>query len=240
MGCCFGTSATAEGTALQPTSAGRDAATAERKANVYSAPVVEEVEFVDIEDSIQTGDLAVLFRDGQDVPHFAVFIQHPKDDPDFPLLLVKSKTKPLLKEDFNSALGREVYTTTAVQKIFYGDYKRVLVRHLLTDEEPPIKEVMETVEKVNKARFSQNELEAINKASTDEEKSGLVSALVIAQFYKLMPMSGDPIFDGDPSNVTPHSLEESLKLSKPKSIKLPSLRPGPLHTGNPPLLHKIL
>ena len=239
-GCLERSSAAAEGTTLQPTATGGDATTSERGANLYSVPLVEEVEFAGIEESIQTGDLAVLYREGQDVPHFAVFIQHAKDDPDFPLLLLKGKTKPLLMENFNSALGREAYTTTAVQRIFYGDYKKVLVRHLVTDEELPIDKVMETVEKINEVHFSQNELEAIDKASTEDEKSGLVSAFVIAHFYELMPVSGDPIFNGDPTKVTPQSLEESLKLSKPKSIKLLSPRPGPLTTGNPPLLHDIL
>ena len=248
-GCLSKSRPTAEDTSLQLVGATKsgadDAAASNKQENVGDTPAAE-VEYCDIEENIKTGDLAVLFREGQDTPHFAVFIQHPEDDPDFPLLLVKCKTKPLLKLESgfkqHPALGRQVYTTTAVQRIFYGDYKKVLVRHLdgQTDEKPSIDKVMETVEKINKIPFSEYELKAINDASTDDAKSGLLSALVIAHFYKLMPVSGDPPFDGDPCKVTPQSLEECLKLSQPKSIKIPSPRPGPLHTGSPPLLHKLL
>ena len=201
-----------------------------------------QIEYSEIEDKIATGDLALLFREGQDIPHFAVFIQHSKDDPDFPLLLLKGKTKPFPKEKFNPAsLGRprEAHTVTAVNRIFYGDYKTVLVRHLVTNDELPIDEVMENVEKVQRVPFSDAELAAIDKANTDEERSALVCALMVAHFYKLMP-STDPIFDGDPSKVTPQTLQDCLKLSEPQSIKLPPTKPGPLATGDPPLLHSIL
>ena len=203
-------------------------------------PSVDLEEFTAIEELIKTGDLAVLYREGQTFPHFAVFIQHPQDDPDFPLLLVKGKTKPLPREKFNPALGREAHTTTAVNRIFYGDYKTVLVRHLQTNEEFPIDKVMENVQKVQKLPFSESELEVIDKATTPEARSALLSALMIAQFYKLMPVSGGPIFDRDPSKVTPQTLAEGLKLSPPRSIKLPPTKPGPLVTGDPPLLHAIL
>ena len=198
------------------------------------------VEYAAIEEDIMTGDLAVLLREGQDIPHFAVFIQHPQDDPDFPLLLVKGKSKPLPKEKFNPSLEREAHTTTAVNRIFYGDYKRVEVRHLETNEKFPIDKVLENVQKVQKTPFPEAELEAINKEITPEERSALLSALMIAHFYKLMPVSGDPVFTGDPSKVTPQNLLQNLKLSKPRSIKLPPTRAGPLVTGDPPLLHKIL
>ena len=104
-------------------------------------PSGDLVEYATIEEDIKTGDLAVLLREGQDIPHFAVFIQHPQDDPDFPLLLVKGKSKPLPKEKFNPSMGREAHTSTAVNRIFYGDYKRVEVRHLETNEKFPIDKV---------------------------------------------------------------------------------------------------
>ena len=225
----------------QPTAEGE--ATSKPAEEVGSKPPtgdVQLVEYSEIEDGIATGDLAVLLREGHDIPHFAVFIQHSKDEPDFPLLFVKGKTKPLPKAKFNPALGREAHTTSAVNRIFYGDYKTVLVRHLLTNDEFRIDEVMENVEKVQKVPFSDEELAAIDKASTDEERSALVCALMVAHFYKLMPVSTNPIFDGDPSKVTPQTLQDCLKLSEPQSIKLPPTKPGPLATGDPPLLHSIL
>lgn len=96
------------------------------------------------------------------------------------------------------------------------------------------------MQKVQKIPFPEAELEAINKEMTPEERSALLSALMIAHFYKLLPVSGDPLFSGDPSKVTSQNLMQSLKLSQPRSIKLPPTKPGPLITGDPPLLHKIL
>ena len=200
----------------------------------------EQVEFSEIEESIATGDLAVLHREGWDEPHFAVFVQHAEDDPDFPLLLVKGKSKPLPKEKFNPELGREAHTTSAINRIFYGDYKRVEVRHLETNEEFPIDKVIENVEEVQKIPFLETELKAIDKAITPEARSALVSALMVAHFYNIMPVSGNAIFNEDPSQVTPKTLQSCLKLSGAKSIKLPPVKPGPLITGEPPLLDRIV
>ena len=200
-------------------------------------------EYSEIEETIASGDLAVLYRKGQKTPHFAVFIQHPQDDPDFPLLLLKGRTKPLPKE--KALARREAHTTTAVNRIFYGDYERVLVRHLESRacSEIPITKVMELAEEVQKSIFSDGEQDAIANAESDEARSALVSALMVAQFYKLLSKSvstDHPIFEGEPSQVTPHTLQQCLKLTEAKSINLPPLKPGPLVTGDPPLLHQLL
>ena len=203
----------------------------------------EQLEYFETEQKIKTGDLAVLYREGHDIPHFGVFIKPPKEDCDFPMLLVKGNTRPLSKKKFNPARGRDAHTKSAVNRIFYGDYKTVLVRHLETDEEFPVDKVMENVEKVKKIPFTDSEKEAIEKATTPVERSALVGALMIAHFYKLMPVSADPIFNGDPSQVTAQNLQEFLKLSDSiESIKLPPVKPGPLASGDhdPPLLYKIL
>lgn len=201
---------------------------------------VQQVEYSDIENGIATGDLAVLYREGWDVPHFAVFVQHAKDEPDFPLLLIKGKSKPVPKDKFDPSLGREAHTTSAINRIFYGDYKTVLIRHLETNEEFPVEQVIENVEKVQKVPFSKSELEAIEKTASPKERSALVSALMVAHFYKMMPVSADPVFNGDPSKTTPQTLQDCLKLSAPKSVKLPPVKPGPLATGEPPLLDRIV
>ena len=235
MGCCL--SQPDDGSLLLT---GSTAAEGAAKVVGSAPPSGDLVEYAAIEEDIKTGDLAVFLREGQDIPHFAVFIQHPQDDPDFPLLLVKGKSKPLPKEKFDPSLGREARTTTAVNRIFYGDYKRVEVMHLETNENFPIDKVLENVQKVQKIPFPEAELEAINKEITPEERSALLSALMIAHIYKLMPVSGDPVFSGNPSKITPQNLLQSLKLSQPRSIKLPPTKPGPLVTGDPPLLYKIL
>lgn len=206
-------------------------------------PAEQLFEYSEIEETIASGDLAVLYRKGQKTPHFAVFIQHPQDDPDFPLLLLKGKTKPLPKG--KTLVKREAHTTTAVNRIFYGDYERVLVRHLGSRacSEIPINKMMELAEEVQKIAFSDGELDAIANAESDEARSALVGALMVAQFYKLLSKSVStdrPIFEGEPSQVTPHTLQQCLKLTEAKSIHLPPLKPGSLITGDPPLLHQLL
>ena len=203
-------------------------------------PVVEEKEYSEIVEDIATGDLAVLYREEWKQPHFGVFIQHKKDEPDFPLLLVKGKSKPLPLAKFNKTLGREAHTTSAINRIFYGDYVKVHIRHILTNEIFPINKVVENVEKVQKVPFSEYELEAIEKAESDDARSALVSALMVAHFYQLMPVSSDPVFNGDPARVTPDTLQDCLKLSKPEGIKLPATKPGPLATGEAPLFDRIV
>ena len=225
----------------QQEAGGDDGATAKPAQDLSSEPTpIELVDYSEIEDSIATGDLAVLYRPDWKEPHFGVFVQHAKDDPDFPLLLVKGKSKPLPKEKFDKSLGREAHTTSAINRIFYGDYEKVYIQHILTDEVFPIDKVLENVEKVQKVPFSEYELEAIDKAESDDARSALVSALMVANFYKLMPVSADPIFNGDPSQVTPETLQKCLKLSEPKSIKMPATKPGPLATGAPPLFDRIV
>ena len=221
--------------------AGSDGATAKPTQDLGSEPpAVTEVEYSEIVESIATGDLAILYRAEWKQPHYGVFVQHAKEDPDFPLLLVKGKSKPLSLEKFDKTLGREAHTTSAINRIFYGDYIKVHVRHILTDDVFPIDKVLENVEKVQKIPFSDYELDAIEKAESEDARSALVSTLMVAHFYQLMPATSDPIFSGDPTRVTPDMLQDCLKLSKPEGIKLPATKPGPLATGEAPLFDRIV
>ena len=58
------------------------------------------IKFKKIQPTIRTGDLALLYRRDVPLPHLAIFINHAENDPLFPLLLVKGKTKPLPLEKF--------------------------------------------------------------------------------------------------------------------------------------------
>ena len=231
----------AEDPANQQQEAGAgDGATAKPAQELGSEPPIKELEYSEIVESIATGDLAVLYRDGWKQPHFAVLVQHPQEDPDFPLLLVKGKSKPLPLDKFDKTLGREAHTTSAINRIFYGDYVKVHVRHILTNDVFPIDKVVENVEKVQEIPFSEYELEAIEKAESPDARSALVSALMVAHFYQLMPVSSGPLFDGDPAQVTPNTLQNCLKLSAPEGIKLPATKPGPLATGEAPWFDRIV
>lgn len=195
------------------------------------------VKFHTIEENIKSGDLAVLYREGQEIPHFAVFIDNSKCDPNFPLLLVKGRTKPLSQDTFKHCHRREVHPVSAVTRIFYGDYKKVAVRHLSVppQNDMPCQELMVYVDQVQNVPFSSKELEAIDKANSPQERSARVCAFIVAHFYKLMG-----VFNGDPTTVTPETLEEHVDLEDPIFVKLPPPRPGPVASGEPPLLFKLV
>ena len=196
------------------------------------------IKFHKIESDLRTGDLAVLYREGQDVPHFAIFIDNSKCDPNFPTLLVKGRTKPLPYDKFKASKGREAHPVSAVTRIFYGDYKKVAIRPLNVpeDEELACRRVMEYINQVQNIPFSSDELKVIENANTPQERSAMVCTYMVAHFYKLMGM-----FNSDPSKVTPQTLQDHIDLAEPIYVKLPPPRPGPVaHGEDPPLLSKLL
>lgn len=192
------------------------------------------VRFAVYENKIATGDLALLYRDNSEIPHYAVFVQCNSCDPNFPLLLIKGKTKPLLMEKFDHK-GRHAHPVSAVSRIFYGDYSKVAVRHLRLQEAICATTTMELIDKVQGIPFSDKELEAIETAQTAAERSSIVCTFMVAHLYKLMG-----ILDGDPGDVLPTTLQDNLQLSDPVYIKLPAMKPGPLLTGDPPFLEKLV
>lgn len=195
------------------------------------------VKFHKIEHQIKSGDLAILFREGQEVPHFAVFVDNSKCDPHFPLLLVKGRTKPLPQEKFKVASGREAHPVSAVTRIFYGDYKKVAIRHLVVPPEVDFmcQDLMEYINQVRNIPFSSEELEAIERVNSSQERSAHVCTFMVAHFYKQMG-----VLNGDPLKVTPETLQDHLDLEEPIYIKLPPPRPGPVASGDPPLLSKLV
>ena len=190
--------------------------------------------FSDIESQISTGDLALLYREGQETPHYAVFVQNSKCDPHFPLLLIKGRTRPVPISKFSPHM-RYAHPISAVTRIFYGDYKQVAIRHLQTDEEIPCETAMSLIDKVQKIPFLPRELEAIKNASSSEERSSIVCTLMVAHFFHLLG-----VLKGDPTTVSPRTLEHYLELSDPVSIKLPPVKLGPIANDDPPLLAKLV
>ena len=195
------------------------------------------VKLVTLERKISTGDVALLYRVGQPTPHLAVFIQNEPCDPNFPLLLVKGKTKPLPLEQFNPKSGRFAHPVTAATRIFYGDYERVVIRHLRQSSAqiPLCSEAMKLVDSIQRIPFTEDEEGVIKSATTDGERSALVCMFMVAHFYSLLG-----VFEGEPSTVRPETLLEVLDLTDPISIKLPPVKPGPLKSGDPPLLAKLV
>ena len=175
----------------------------------------------------------MLHREGQQVPHFAVFIDNTKCDPNFPLLLVKGRTKPLPEEKFKVCWGREAHAVSAVTRIFYGDYKKVAIRQLNLPQgkEFMCQDLWEYIDQVQKVPFSEKELQVIRKANSPQERSAYVCTFMVAHFYKLMG-----VFNGDPSSITPETLQDYIDLDEPVYVKLPPPMPGPVSSGDPPLL----
>ena len=191
--------------------------------------------FSEVEETISTGDLALLYRDGLDVPHYAIFVQHDQCDPNFPLLLIKGKTKPLPLEKFNPSMPRNIHPISAVTRIFYGDYSKVGIRHLSTDKPIHCSEAMKLIERIEQIPFSEQEIEVIRQAKSPEERSAIIATFMVGHFFKLLD-----IVNADPASLLPHTLPEVLNLSEPMYIELPPVKLGPQATGDPPFLTKLV
>ena len=218
---------------------GKHVLSEERRGSVSSiSSGVEKkpVKFYKIEDTIKTGDLAVLYREGQNIPHFAIFFDNSKCDPHFPLLLVKGRTKPLPIEKFKAS-ARETHLVSAVTRIFYGDYKKVVIRHLNVPqrEDFTCQNITEYLKQVQNTPFSEEELEEIRSIKSDQERSTVVCTYMVAHFYKVLGF-----LNSEPSKVSPDTLETCLDLEEPIYIKLPPPRVGPVVSGDPPLLSLLV
>ncbi len=205
------------------------------KKNEEDGSLKHPFSFAVLEEEIFTGDLAILKRPGEDIPHYAIFIQRDEFDDAFPLLLVKGKTKPMAIESFNSSVKRHINTVSAASRIFYGDYERVAVRSLWSKTELTCHQTLKLVEEIPEIPFTEAEVAAIQSAKSDSERSSIVCTYMIAHFYKKMG-----ILETDPGAITPQNLEENLALSDPKYIRLPKVKEGPASRGEAPLLGKLV
>ena len=193
-----------------------------------------EVKFSDIEDGLETGDLVLLYRVGEQNPHFGIFINYSSYDPHFPLLMIKGKTKPLEVAQFN-ATHRDVRIISAVTRIFYGDYECVAIRRLHTEQKVDCLQALKVAEKVEaEIKYSSQEVMMITEAETPEQRSLIMCTFTLAHVYKeLGVMLANPI------DIRPDTFQDALALSDPIYIKLPPVKQGPVVTGAPPLLSQI-
>ena len=179
------------------------------------------------------GSLAILKRANQDISHYAVFIQHDECDPEFPLMLVKGKTKPM--PCFDPKAPRHAHTVSAATRIYYGDYETVGVRYLKTDMDLSCGKMINCVNEMAKIPFSDAEVEAITKASSPEKRSSIVCTFMVAHFYQKLGL-----LDGNPDTITPASLEDNLDLEEPVYIELPKVKEGPIAHGDPPFFSRLV
>ena len=191
------------------------------------------VKFCHIEESLKTGDLALLYRSEDELPHFAIFVDHSHCDPHFPLLFIKGKTKPLPIQHFNRG-HRDIRVITAVTRIFYGDYHKVAICRLQTKKTISCQEALEAAERVEAIPYTQQELMMIEEAASPGERSKIMCAFNLAHVYKEMG-----VLMHNPTDIRPNIFMDALPLADPVRIKLPPLKPGPLVTGDAPLLAQL-
>ena len=193
------------------------------------------IKFKKIQPTIQTGDLALLYRRDHPIPHVAIFVNHVDTDPLFPLLLVKGKTKPLPREKFHPEKPRFIHPITATTRIFYGDYEKVAVRYLQSPETIDVQKAMDAIAAVEAIPFSQKERTAIDSAETDHQRSLLMSTFMAAHYYRELG-----VFHGVPDEAEPETFVGQLPLSDPLYIKLPTIKLGPMVHGDPPFLKQLV
>ena len=207
------------------------------KDRLNPADYKEPIKFKEIQPTIRTGDLVLMYRHEEGIPHMGIFVTHVETDPLFPLLLVKGKTKPLSLEKFDRQKMRVVHAVTATTRIFYGDYDRVAVRYISDDGVSKIdaQTAMDAIDKVEAIPFSEKERAAIASAKDDQERSLYMSTFMAAYYYKELG-----IFTGTPDEVTPENFLPQLPLSDPLYIKLPHVKLGPMVHGEPPFLRQLV
>ena len=195
----------------------------------------EPVNFVSIADTLETGDLCLLYRKGIEQPHYGMFVVYEDlvDHP--PLLLLKGKTKPLPLSNFDSE-HRHVRIISANTRIFYGDYEKITICKLRKDKIIPGIKVDKVADAVRDTEFHRDELKAIRDPNlSDISRSQHVCTSMLAHV-----MSQLGYLTVEPHKVTPDSFLSHLLLDEPISIKLPETRKGPLCTGSPPFLAKLM
>lgn len=212
-----------------------------RVAAPYSTSLETE-EFEVVEPSVSTGDVAVLQRAGQESPHYGIFVRAGALDPNFPLLLVKTQTKPLRVETFDRN-KRNPHLVTAQNRIFYGDYESVTVltlakrRSLITAQA-----VIALVDKIKEVPYSDSEVEAIMSGSTPEEKSAIASTLTLALVFRDLGLLERGLSTS--SSIRPTELMHRLPLADGtkggRHIRIPKPQDGPMASGDAPLLSHLI
>ena len=197
----------------------------------------EPVDFSSIADTLETGDICLLYRKGMNQPHYAMLIKCDDLGENSPLLLLKGKTKPLKLENFDKKAQRDVRIISASTRIFYGDYEKVFIRKLKKEQTIPSQQVDEIAETVRNVEFHENELKFIEDANLSaESRSQHTCTFMLAHVLSRLGH-----LSVEPHTVMPTDFISHLKLDDPISIKLPETRAGPLVShGSPPLLAKLM
>lgn len=200
----------------------------------------EPEEFETLEPSLNTGDIAVLQRADQETPHYGIFVRAGAIDPHFPLLLVKTQTKPLLDETFDKS-KRNLHFVTAQNRIFYGDYRSVSVLKLAKRVASSVttQKVVGLVEQIRGTPYSPAEVKAIMDGSSPQEKSAIACTLTLALVFKELGLLETGV---DMTSLKPHDLKLRLPVEDGKKdgryVRVPKPPTGPMVSGEAPLLSR--
>ena len=197
------------------------------------------VEFTSVANTVKTGDLCVLYREGIEQTHYAMFVVYEDLGDHSPLLLLKGKTKPLPLELFkrqHEKSLRHVRIVSANGRIFYGDYVKILIYKLKRKQVITGAHVDKVTEIVRKLNYHEDELKFIEGVKTsDARRSQYVCTFMLAHV-----MSRLGCMSVQPHTVTPENFISHLNLDEPISIKLPETTKGPCITGSPPFFAKLM
>ena len=193
------------------------------------------VDFVSIADTLKTGDLCLMYRKGSEHPHYAMFVVYEDLHEQPPLLLLKGKTKPMPLDKFEKT-QRHVRIISASTRIFYGDYEKVVIRRLIKDKIIPGAQVDQVADTVRQLEFHEDELKIIeDKSLSDDSRSHYVCTFMVAHVMSRLEQ-----YKGEPHQARPKTFLDGLSLGELISINLPETRMGPLSTGSPPFLAKLM
>ena len=197
------------------------------------------VEFSSVANTLKTGDICVLHREGTEHIHYAMFVMYEDLGHHSPLLLLKGKTKPLplelFKREHEKSL-RHVRIVSANGRMFYNDYVKIMIYRLKQEQLVTGANVDKVSEIVRKLNYHEDELKFIEGAKiSDARRSQYVCTFMLAHV-----MSRLGCMSVQPHTVTPENFINHLNLDEPISIKLPETTKGPCVTGSPPFFVKLM
>ena len=197
------------------------------------------VELTSIANTLKTGDICAMYREGIEQTHYAMFVMCEDLGDHSPLLLLKGKTKPLplglFKREHEKNL-RHVRIVSANGRMFYGDYVKVLIYKLKQKQAVTGASVDKVAEVVRKLNYPEEELKLIEDVKTsDARRSQYVCTFMLAHMMSLLGC-----MSVQPHTVTPENFLNYLDLDEPISIQLPETNTGPCISGSPPFFVKLM
>ena len=225
----------------------------------WSSKKEKRYKFHKLQRDLKTGDLCIMYRAKSNEPQFGIFVDYKECISQFPLLLLKGRSKFISLAEFGRRCAgpkyREVRLISASSRIFYGDYNKVYVRKLKRGhaEAPTCRQMDRVMQAIEATPFSQVEVEAIEAeiSSMSPARFHVISredsirpysrvlktpsALVVAYAYKELGY-----LRGDPWSARPSSLEDMLELGPRLRVRVPKPRWGPVQKGDPPLLARLM